>query len=249
MMKEEFLKKLSNFRKVLNEQDWSLDGFNEKQNYAFLSHRKMKSNVSKALVEAGLEWTVSYSEWSKEPEIGMMKQHYIVKAEATLYDTGSSETITFSAFGEGADSGDKAMSKAQTNAFKTLISNSFMVSELDESGEEIAETNDSIKAEARSGYEAKQEMTKAKVVRQASVKQDESVKETPKSQAEQTEGTISDTQHKVLDKILAKARVLSEPELMKFGSLLQIESDYAGVKTAEDAMKFISAYQGIMRCP
>ena len=245
MTKEEFFKKLSNFRKVLNEQDWTLDGYNDKQDYAFLSHRKMKNNVSKALVEAGLEWTVSYSEWSKEPEIGMMKQHYIVKAEATVYDTGSSESVSFTAFGEGADSGDKGMSKAQTNAFKTLIASTFMVSELDESGEEIAESNDSIKAEARSGYEAKQEMTKAKVVRQATaVKTD-----APKTKAEAVEGVISDTQKKVLDKIVMKARTLSETELVKFGTLIDIESDYSNVKTAEDAMRFISAYQGIMRCP
>ena len=52
----------------------------------------------------------------------------------------------------------------------------------------------------------------------------------------------------VFEKIMAKASVLSSAELEKFGSLEQIESDRDSVKTAEDALKFIQAYQGVLRC-
>lgn len=234
-------KKLSNFRKVLNKQDWSMDGYNEKQGYPFLSHQKMKANVSKALVEADLEWSLSYVEWSKEPEIGMMKQHYIVKAKATLFDTESDKCLEIEAFGEGADSGDKAMSKAQTNALKSIISNNFMVAEVGADGEGVESTNDSIKVEAKSGYEANQEITKKRVIKQ--------INSEPQSvTVRKVEGEVSETQKKVLMKILDKSKVLDESVLMPFGTREQIEIDYYSVKTAEDALRFISTYQGVLRC-
>lgn len=238
MAEDTFYKKLSNFRKILNEQDWSMDGYNEKQGYPFLSHQKMKSNVSKALVASGLEWNLCYSEYSKEPEIGMMKQHYIVKATASLYSTTDTERMTMTAFGEGADSGDKAMSKAQTNALKSIISNNFLVAEIDAEGEGVESTNDSIKADSKSGFDAKVEMAKAKVMRDNP--------EVPKPSA--VEGNVSDTQKKVLDKILNKAKVLDEGALQPFGTLEQIEADFYSIKTAEDALNFITTYQGILRC-
>ena len=241
MTEGQLFKKVSVFRRILNEQDWSLDGFNEKQNYRFLSNKKMKYNVTRALVQSGLEWTITFSDWKKMDEIGMMKQHYIVTATATLHDTESDEYYEIQGYGEGADSGDKAMSKAKTNAYKSIISNNFMVADIDEEGEEVTETNDSIKVEARSGFEAKQEITKAKVVRENASKKEP-------SHLPLTEGSISSTQEKLIEKIMAKASVLSSAELEKFGSLEQIESDRDSVKTAEDALKFIQAYQGVLRC-
>ena len=235
-----FFQKMSNLRTILNEQDWTMDGWNDKQGYPFLSHQKMKSNVSKAMVQAGLEWTLDYTEWSKEPEIGMMKQHYIVKAHATIYDTSSDKFVTIDAFGEGADSGDKAMSKAQTNAFKSIISNNFMVAEIGADGEGVEASNDTIKTDARSGYEAKQEIAKAKTIRQNATSEP-----TPVVNAE---GAVSETQKKVLSKILDKVKILDEGVLQQFGSRDQIETDYYSVKTAEDALRFITAYQGVLKC-
>ena len=255
MSKESFYVKLSKFRGILNSQDWSLDGFNEKQNYHFLSHRKMKSNVSKALVEAGLEWKVDFSDWSKEQEIGMMKQHYIIKAVAVITDIDNPDDyVEMVAFGEASDSGDKGMTKAQTSAFKALIANNLMVSEMDEEGEEVESTNDAIKSEARSNYEAKQEIIKSKVVRESAKDTEEGKKPTASAKDRHpivtvnAEGQISDTQKKVMDKIIMKAGVLSDVELERFGSRDQILSDFDSVKTAEDALKFITAYQGVIRC-
>lgn len=254
MSKESFYVKLSKFRGILNSQDWSLDGFNEKQNYHFLSHRKMKSNVSKALVEAGLEWRVDFSDWSKEQEIGMMKQHYIIKAVAVITDIDNPDDyVEMVAFGEASDSGDKGMTKAQTSAFKALIANNLMVSEMDEEGEEVESTNDAIKGEARSNYEAKQEIIKSKVIRESAKGTGDEKKPTAtaknRSAVVSSEGAISETQKKVMDKIMMKAGVLSDVELGRFGSREQITSDFETVKTAEDALKFITAYQGVMRCP
>lgn len=239
MAEKGLFKKLSDFRKVLNEQDWTMDGYNDKQGYPFLSHQKIKANVSEALVKAGLEWSLSYTEWSKEPEIGMMKQHYIVKAKAVIHDTESDAFFETEAFGEGADSGDKAMSKAQTNAFKSIISNNFMVAEIGAEGEEVESVNDTIKTEARSGYEAKQEIAKAKIVKEMDSQ--------PKPHVS-VEGDVSETQKKVLNKILDKSKVLDEGALQPFGSREQIEQDFYSIKTAEDALKFITAYQGVLRC-
>lgn len=253
MSKESFYVKLSKFRGILNSQDWSLDGYNEKQNYHFLSHRKMKSNVSKALVEAGLEWKVDFSDWSKEQEIGMMKQHYIIKAVAVITDVDNPDDyVEMVAFGEASDSGDKGMTKAQTSAFKALIANNLMVSEMDEEGEEVESTNDAIRSEAKSHYEAKQEIIKSKVIRESAKGTGDEKKPTTTAKNHpavvSAEGSISDTQKKVMDKIITKAEVMSDVELEKFGSREQIVSDFESVKTAEDALKFITAYQGVIRC-
>ena len=65
----------------------------------------------------------------------------------------------------------------------------------------------------------------------------------------QTGGNISESQRKVMEKIIAKVKVMSETELMAFGSKEQIEIDYSEVKDADQALKFISAYTGVLRCP
>lgn len=243
MSKKEFFGKLSAFRKLLNEQDWTPDGTNTNQGYMYLTNKKIKANFSKCLVQAGLEWRITFPSWRAGEPIGSMKNHYYVDTEAVIYDIEDPDcSVEYFAVGEAADSGDKAYKKACTAGLVTILSNNFLFSELDSEGEEIQETNDSIKAQSKSGFEAKQSIVKEKVVRQSSP--------TPAPvPAPVLAGNVSATQRTVLEKIIGKARIMSDSDLAPFGPKEQIESDYAEVKSADDAMNFITAYQGILRCP
>ena len=244
MNQADFYTKLSKFQEILSSQDWTPDGLNDKQGYAFVSHKKIKRNVSKAILEAGLTWQISYSGLTIGDPIGTMKQHYVIEATARITNNANpSEFVEYHAYGEAADSGDKALSKAQTSGFKAIINNNFFIADIEAEGEEIIENNDAIKSEARSGYEAQQQIIRERVIKQ--------FPDTPATTpaAHTQEGTMSESQKKVMDKILSKAKTMSETDLMPFGDIIQIESDYADVKTADDALKFITAYTGVLRCP
>ena len=242
MSNEKVLGALHRTRVAVRGQDWSLDGFNEKQNYRFLSHHKMKANMNEALVSANAELMISYEDYETKEPVGVMKQHYVVTAIGTFYDVESGESLTFKAFGEAADTGDKAIGKAQTNAYKTLIAQTFQISELNEDGESVITSNDSIKSEAESTFEANAEIIQAKVIKQ------NAVKEPVKSEVPAKRTDISDTQRKMLEKILSKAKVLGEAELIRFGGIECIEDDYSKVTNADEALMFINTYKDVLKC-
>lgn len=245
MAKKEFFQKLSSFRKILNNQDWTPDGWNDIQGYPYITNRKIKANVSKALVEAGLEWRITFPSWERGDPIGMMKQHYYVEVEATIYDVSDPDVnMTYNAVGEAGDSGDKAYKKACTAGLVTILTNNFMLAELTTEGENVQRSNDDIKAKADSVYEANQEIKKAKVVRAA-----QPVQQHVQAQVSRpAEGLATESQKKVIERILNKANILSEAELSRFGSIAQIEGDASTVKSAADAQNFITTYTGILRC-
>ena len=222
--------KVGRFVQVLTSQDWTPDGYNKLQDYYFVSHKKMKKNVSKAAGETGLVWSIDYDDLTVRDPIGAMKQHYTVKATARLTDADDgSQYVEYHGYGEAGDSGDKALAKAQTSGFKAIINNNFFVADIDNETESIIENQDSIKAEAKSGYEANQNIVRERVTRKM-------------------DSGITPTQRGVMDKILNRAKVLSDTDLMQFGSLFQIENDYQNAKSPDDAQAFISAYTGVLRC-
>ena len=234
-----FSARLSDLRKAINMMDWSPDGVNLSQNYKFLSNQKMKANVSKALVEVGLNWYIEFTDLEVLPPVGdRMAQHYKVKAEAHITDTTSDETIIWTAFGEAADSGDKGISKAQTNAFKNLIANNLMVSEYDAETESEMVSTDDMKAKGVSGYDAKKEIAKAKVLNRNPV---ENPVERPPAQR-----TMTTTQSQAMAKIIAKVRTLDETTLAPFGTMDGIEMEYHAVQTTEQAAQFIGRFKGVL---
>lgn len=239
MTKEEFFGKLSKFRKILNEQDWTPDGWNKTNGYEYITNRKIKANVSKALVAAGLEWRITFPSWEQGDAIGAMKQHYYVDVEATIYDIADpSQTMEYHAVGEGADSGDKAYKKACTAGLVTILTNNFMLSELPVEGEDAQVSNDDVKAKSETVFQANQEIKRQKVVSESKKVEPHPVQD----------GNVTESQKKVMERIYNKAQALSEVELSKFGSFETIEYDYNNVRTAADAQNFITTYTGVLRC-
>ena len=269
-----FEKKLSRFRDILNTMDWSPDGTNAKQGYQY--------NVSKALVNSGLEWDIQYRNLQILGPIGNMGQHYILEGVATITDIDDPSFYkTYSAFGEAADSGDKGISKAQTNALKNVLSNNSLLSFYNPLEEEIMEISDSLLAEGMSGYKVRKEVAKNTVLsknpvldkaaeipktidKKASdeVKQPKEAKEEQKKEVPKTEVVmapaepkpaigkgISTTQATAMSKIVDKATVVDESELMDFGTLEEISIEYSKVTASNDpklAADFINRYKGVM---
>lgn len=240
-----FGKKLSLLRSTINEMDWSPDGVNVSQNYKFLSNKKMKGNVSAALAKVGLEWRIQFSELQILPSIGeRMGQHYMIKAIATIFDADNPNDLTeWIAYGEAADTADKGIAKAQTNAFKSLIANNLMVSEYDADIESDMESTSSFAAEGMSGYDIKKEVIKGKILTQNPAKPPEEMKKTP-----ETTKTVTATQKSVMDKIVNKVQVVSEIDLVPFGTVDDIVAEYHSVSGPEQAAAFISKYKGVMSC-
>lgn len=257
-----FERKLSKLREVLNKMDWEPDGTNVKQGYKYLTHTKIKGNMSNALVQSRLEWDIQYGELQYRPEIGNMSQHYIIEAKATVFDIDNPEKFrTYTAYGEAADSGDKAMAKAQTNAFKNILSNVFMLSLYTPSEEYAMEVQDAVMMEGGSKYKAKKESAKATILAKNPVKTEEpkqEVKATEDKPSEEkavkedvktSEGDISKTQAMMLEKIMNKVTTLDEATLMPYGTLSEIGLEYNEVLSsgkAERAAEFVSKYKGVM---
>lgn len=236
--KKNFGDKILAFREEISKQDWSPDGLNVNQSYKYLSNQKMKANVMRALVKAGLDFKIDYSDLQIMPPIGeRLTQHYIIKAVATITEPGNSvDSIQWTAYGEAADSGDKAISKMQTNAFKNIIANNLLVAELSVEGEDMVESVQSAKDEGKSVHNVKKEVAKETVLKTHAA-------EPVKTPAKNGPTTVQQT---IIEKIIAKVRTLDELTLAPFGTLDDIEQRYHAIATVDDASAFISDYKGVV---
>ena len=141
-----FGERLSDFRWGINNSDCTPDGVNTNQGWEFLSESKIKAIVNPILAANRLEWEITYDDLRICEAVGSMRNHYIVRATVRISDCyDRTQYKEYIAYGEGADSGDKGISKAQTNAFKNVIANSFMLSSYNAESEGILESNSSAK--------------------------------------------------------------------------------------------------------
>lgn len=126
--------KISEFRKKINALDWNDDKVFVNQNnpqntYTYLSELKLKNNIKGVLPEVGLEWTLDYSDVQVLDAVGSMRCHFMVRGVMRLIDIDTGYSQSYTAFGEAADSGDKALRKAQTSALKSIMDNNFHISD------------------------------------------------------------------------------------------------------------------------
>lgn len=236
--KKNFGDKILAFREEISKQDWSPDGLNVNQNYKYLSNQKMKANVMRALVKAGLDFKIDYSDLQIMPSIGeRLTQHYIVRAVATITEPGNTvDSVQWTAYGEAADSGDKAISKMQTNAFKNIIANNLLVAELSVEGEDLVESVQSAKDEGKSVYNVKKDVAKETVLKTHAA-------EPVKTNAGNGPTTVQQT---IIEKIMNKARVLDEITLAPFGTIEDIEVRFHNIRTVDDASSFIADLKGVV---
>ena len=248
----EFGKKLRELRKVISEQDWTDDGrfivpSNPSKNYTYVTADKAKKNLNAAMMATGLEIIVRYSDLQFHPGIGSMTQHVTVFCHMTVYDPDSPDTgVVYEAFGEAADSGDKAVNKAQTDGIKQIIFNVWLVADnsdpdrnisdieapavgrqIPPTPEQKAEAFQQLKAKATPAPAPTQLQTTAPVA-------------IPKTDGEQGPTPI---QLKAIERIISALTEDKENGTVTGGEFDTIMSEKDKVKTSKDAAEFIIRYR------
>ena len=240
---KQFFDKLAKFRALLNAMDWSPDGINTHQGYKFLSESKMKGQIGPALVEAGLEWRATYSDVKMLDAVGSMRTHILLTLTVELFDESGSETYV--AYGTAADSGDKAMSKAQTNALKNVIANNWLVSSFDAETEGELESKSSSKTFVSSerSEEIKAQLAKKQAERKAQIeaKLDAATLSTPVS----APAEMTAVQRTAVDKLFNRLKTLDSTDIEQYGGIVAIENEYHATKTSKQAAEYINKYRGI----
>ncbi|MDO5116385.1 MAG: ERF family protein [Synergistaceae bacterium] len=97
------------------------DGKNVSQKYNYVSEGKVLSKVKPALHEArliGIPVFELLSNEDKSTANGAIWKLATVRCILSIYDIDSGEHVDVTALGQGTDSGDKAVAKAQTQAHK-----------------------------------------------------------------------------------------------------------------------------------
>ena len=241
---KQFFDKLAKFRALLNAMDWSPDGINTHQGYKFLSESKMKGQIGPALVEAGLEWRATYSDVKMLDAVGSMRTHILLTLTVELFDDTGSETYV--AYGTAADSGDKAMSKAQTNALKNVIANNWLVSSFDAETEGELESKSSSKtfiSQERS-EEIKAQLAKKQAERKAQIEAKLDAA-TPAPAPAPAPADMTAVQRTAVDKLFNRLKTLDSTDLEQYGGMVAIENEYHATKTSKQAAEYINKYRGI----
>lgn len=127
-------------------------GTNIKQNYAFLRSADVLRAVRKAFADLGVYAQTNVDligTYDIKTNSGGNMHTATVKVTITLHDLDSTENMVVSGIGDGADSGDKGVYKAQTGGIKNALRNAFLVP--DEADPEADERVDEQVEEPRSG--------------------------------------------------------------------------------------------------
>src|ERR1035437_300123 len=101
-------------------------GRNEKQKYDFVRAADVLRSIRNAFADLGIYAETNYDllgVYDIKTNSGGTMHTATVKAFIRLLDADSDETLTISGLGDGADSGDKGIFKAQTGATKNALRN------------------------------------------------------------------------------------------------------------------------------
>lgn len=100
-------------------------------NYSFAGEAAILGQLHPAFQEAGLAWAVVGCELVASEQYstksGASMNRVLVKATYSLTHAESGQSETIQSIGEGADSGDKATSKAMTSALKYALRQTFLI--------------------------------------------------------------------------------------------------------------------------
>lgn len=128
--KAQLYKKLNAFRADVIQCDWKDDkmvSLGGNKGYPYLSSDKIIKNLAPLLVKHGIELDVEYSELASHEKDGVF--HWTIKATVYFTDVDTGYSTSSCAYGEGQDSQDKGVAKAQTAAFKKCLSARNMIAD------------------------------------------------------------------------------------------------------------------------
>lgn len=263
------LKKISAMRGAVLIQDWTPDkmmkiGSDKSKWYPYLSIDKMKGNLNPLFVKYGLEVVISYEELTFRGAIGNMSQHVTLTMVADVIDIETGEYIRYRTQGEAGDSGDKALSKAQTYALKSWLSGTFMLadgfdpnfiddSDVPEGFRQFNRKTPTEEVEMKSavldkGIKPVAPAAPAKPVKP--VVKAEKPAEAPKAEVKPAEAPkvkkadtkLTPIQNSTMDKIMASCLKDVEDGVMTSGEYDAISLERAAVENQSDAVDFIAKY-------
>lgn len=105
------------------------NGHNDRQNYSYAQESDIKEVVRKELADRNVIMIPNeLDKTTKEiPTRNGSQQLVTLKIEYTLIDADSGESVKMIGYGDGQDSGDKAVYKAKTGALKYALTSLFMI--------------------------------------------------------------------------------------------------------------------------
>ena len=247
--------KISEFRKKINALDWDDDQVfhnqnNPKGDYTYLSEKKLKNNIKGVLPEVGLEWTLDYSNVQILEAVGSMRCHFMVQGIMRLIDIDTGYSQSYTAFGEAADSGDKALRKAQTSALKAIMDNNFHIS--DKAVESDGEQHEGIYVSPKDRETIIESMQDKLVEPVTPAEPSQPVQEPPKSEIptqtqyeveEPVTRSISPLQEKAISKLLENFEKAVDRGDRTEQEFDQCRFDANNIRTASDAAAFLKTWK------
>lgn len=228
-------RKISDFRRALRARDWTPDKFltlKDNKGFPYVSAEKVKINVNAVLPDSELELVLTYSELEMRPAIGSMSQHWTVRCDATFVDIDTYETVTYTAYGEAGDSGDKGVGKCQTHAVKQIFFQEFLVAD---DGDPSEDTETTVATPASSTFRPPSEDTKK--VQKEQVMANSVLTEVPKG-----DGGPTAVQRRALERITKKLQADVESGAITPEQAEEIGSKLNAIKTSAEAKAFIEAH-------
>lgn len=257
-------KKLNAFRADVIQCDWKDDkmvSLGGPKGYPYLSSDKIIKNLAPLLVKHGVELDVEYSDLTDYSKDGT--RHWSVKATIFLTDVDTGYTTHSCAYGEGQDTQDKGIAKAQTAAFKKCLATRNMIADgIDPDAVDIYTPNNFYKKSAE-----EQEEVKSKVLEQAvkpvvektpEPKTEEKPVQTVPQEAPQTTLKVEDApvevkernkfvpvgpQKGAIDKILTEYENRAKSGTIDVEDYNKMLSDHYDLSSAADAVAFIKKYR------
>ena len=124
------LERVSLIQKELAQSGIQKAGHNKVQNYRFRGIDQVLQSLSALLPKHGVFMTVEYTDiniQNGKTKNGADVRFVTLKGQYTFHDVENGSTITHIAYGEGADTNDKAVQKAMSSAMKYAILQGFVV--------------------------------------------------------------------------------------------------------------------------
>ena len=255
------LSKVNAFREELLGLDWSDDKMYSGggKSYGYVSADKVKAQFGPLVAKHGLEMSFNFDDLQFREPMGMMSQHWTVKASMTLVDIDTGEGITYTAYGEAGDSGDKGVNKAQTDALKQVIFHSFMIADNSDPEGTSVDTVVPVASKFRPKSEEEKVAVKSRIqakavpvppappvpkapapAPKASVPAPKPVSIKPKAS---TPSEIPEAYTKAMNAIVTKASMEVLDGTMTSSEVDALKSEVERIQTKEQAEEFIGRHQ------
>lgn len=256
------MKKINEARADVCAADWTPDKtiVMKKDNTVipYISVSKMKATLAPIFQKHGLEFVVRCEKPEKLEAVGGQPSHWMVCMTLILVDVDSGESTYDIIYGEASDLGDKAITKAESYAFKQWLSTKFMLAD---GMDPERDSGDDVPGFLKTRDDPE---TRNKVLSQgvkpdkAPEKPAEPKKKSEKASSSSKDGKASDggeegkdgkfepaaPQKKAMEKIAEAWKKAAEEGRVDAEEYNRMSMEYASVASPADVMKFIQTYRG-----